>query len=73
MSEYRRSIPLDTEREYWTVRMGPIPNKPRWHQELYASQSYPFPTREAADRFAENHQRIYPGQEIEVLPPEGSM
>lgn len=52
MNEFRRDIPLSTESQYWFVEMGPIPNMPDWHTELYAYQAYPFPSLEAARRFA---------------------
>lgn len=65
--EYRKGIALSTEVEYWHVRMGPVPDMPEWHQKLYSFQSYPFPTKEAADRFAETHRMEHPGRIIEVV------
>ncbi len=55
MNEYRKDIPLSTETEYTWVHLGPIPDMPAWHTELYAHQAYPFPTEAAAFRFANSH------------------
>jgi hypothetical protein len=51
------------------VVMGRIPNTPGWHQKMYENNSYPFPTRAAADLFADNHRRMYPGRDIVVREP----
>lgn len=64
--KYRKTIDLDPDERYSFVDMGPIPDKPRWHQELYARQSYAFPTPEAAERFAEYHQKQEPDREISI-------
>lgn len=50
----------------WIVKMGPIPNKPAWHQQIYANSSYAFPTKAAAERFARAHLERDPGREISV-------
>lgn len=57
--------------EYWHVDMGPIPDKPEWHRQMYASQSYPFPTVEAATGFAQAHKEKYPGREVLIRFPDG--
>lgn len=64
--EYRKKIDLPTGSDYWFVHMGPIPNKPEWHQMLYANNIYAFPTEFAANRFADNHRAEYPGRSIKV-------
>ncbi|BBC53782.1 hypothetical protein PBI_JF4_67 [Mycobacterium phage JF4] len=60
-----------TETEYWRVQMGPIPDRPRWHQALYAKQSYSFPSVEAATRFAKAHKEKDPGRDIVIEYPDG--
>jgi hypothetical protein len=67
MEPYRKKVDLPSGSDYWFVHMGPIPNRPKWHQELYAKQSYPFPTLEAATLFAETHMRRDPGRRIEIV------
>ncbi|QBI99097.1 hypothetical protein SEA_SHAM4_71 [Mycobacterium phage Sham4] len=71
MKEYRKSPALDSSSEYSFVEMGPIPDRPRWHRELYAHQTYPFPTMEAAFRFAEAHKHKEPDRCIAVISPDG--
>ena len=73
MNEYRKSIPLSTETQYWFVQMGPVPNKPDWHTELYTSQSYPFPTPEAASLFASVHKRKDPLRDVGIRHPDGAI
>lgn len=70
MNEFRRDVPLDHTTPYWFVEMGPIPDKPDWHQELYRFQSYPFPTVQAAIRFADSHRE--PGRQISIRTQEGT-
>lgn len=72
MNEYRKSIPLDASTDYWFVEMGAIPDKPKWHQELYAFQSYPFPSEAAAASFAAVHLDIEPARQIAIRYPDGS-
>lgn len=69
MNEYRREIVLNTETPYYFVVMGHIPNTPGWHQQMYKNNSYAFPTRQAADLFADNHRRMYPGRVINIREP----
>lgn len=64
--EYRKMVELPTGSDYWFVEMGTIPDMPPWHQELYEFSSYAFPTKAAANLFAANHRRVYPGREIKV-------
>lgn len=72
MNEFRRDVPLDHTTPYWFVEMGPIPDKPDWHQELYRFQSYPFPTVGAAIRFATRHRELDPDRDIAIRTPEGT-
>ncbi|AVP41918.1 hypothetical protein SEA_JSQUARED_76 [Mycobacterium phage Jsquared] len=64
--EYRKTLDLDPDSTYTYVEMGPVPDKPKWHQELYASQKYPFPTPEAARLFAQSEAVRHPGREIVI-------
>lgn len=72
MNEFRRTIELSHTTPYWFVEMGPSPDKPLWHQELYRFQSYPFPSEAAAQRFATTHRELYPGRTIAIRYPEGT-
>ena len=63
MEPYRKKVDLPTGSDYWFVHMGPVPNTPDWHQELYAAQSYAFPNEASAELFATNH-RVYGRQVI---------
>lgn len=49
---------------YHNVRMGRI-------NQFTGPNTYPFPTRKAAVRFATNHAQLYPGVVIIVRDPEG--
>lgn len=71
MREFRRDVPLAHGTEYWFVEMGPIPGKPDWHTQLYASQAYPFPSPVAAKLFAANHRKMYADREIAIRFPDG--
>ena len=73
MNEYRKTIPLSTETQYWFVEMGPIPNKPEWHMQMYAKSSYAFPSEVAAHRFANAHSAEHPGRSVKVIYPEGGV
>lgn len=65
--EYRKKIDLDKEREYWFVQMGE-------YDRLNGPAAYPFPTEEAARKFAVNHKRMSLGQrEIFIQFPNGTM
>ena len=66
MEPYRKRVDLPTDSDYWFVELGPVPDMPAWHQEMYSFSSYAFPTKVAANLFASNHQRMYPGREIKV-------
>ena len=48
---------------YFWVTLGPIPDMPAWHQQSKPN-SYPFPTMQAAERFAANHAQ--PGRTITI-------
>jgi hypothetical protein len=65
---YRKELTLCTEAVYTWVRLGPIPDSPDWHIQSEATQ-YPFPTDEAAQRFARNH--VMDGRDITVVYPDG--
>lgn len=70
MAEFRRGLTLDTEREWWRVRMGPIAGLPAWHEQSKAS-AYPFPTVEAATRFAQTHSALDPQRDVAIVYPDG--
>lgn len=71
MTEYRRNIKVSSESEYWFVSMGPIPGKPDCYQRLYARQSYPFPSLDAATKFAQAHAERDPSRSITIDYPDG--
>lgn len=73
MNEYRREIAHDNETVYAWVDMGPIPNMPAWHQALYAHGSYPFPTDEAAHKFATTEAGAAPGRPVKVRKKDGEI
>jgi hypothetical protein len=66
MEPYRKKVDLPSGKDYWFVHMGPVPNKPDWHQAMYRHQAYPFPTKAAAELFAQTHQERYPGRDITI-------
>ena len=66
MEPYRKMVDLPSGSDYWFVEMGPVPDMPEWHQELYGFNSYAFPTKAAANLFAANHQSLHPGREIKI-------
>lgn len=57
--------------QYWFVEMGPIPDKPDWHQKMYEFQSYPFPRYEAARRFAFGARERDWKRDIGIRHPDG--
>ncbi|ASJ79582.1 hypothetical protein SEA_GEMMA_71 [Mycobacterium phage Gemma] len=59
-----------TETEYWNVHMGPKPGLPAWHVLTQPSRT-PFPTLEAATRFAKAHKQIDPTRDIVIEYPDG--
>jgi len=79
VNEYRKTIPLSTETQYWFVEMGPIPGVPEWHSPrvLHSARdyriSYPFPTEVAAHRFANAATAEHPGRSVKVIYPEGGV
>lgn len=68
--EYRKTLTICPETDYWNVQMGPIPNLPAWHEQSQGS-SYAFPTVEAATRFAKTHQGLEPERQILIVFPDG--
>ncbi|AHJ88724.1 hypothetical protein PBI_RHYNO_66 [Mycobacterium phage RhynO] len=62
--EYRKSITHSTETDYWHVDMGP-------RDHLNGPGSYPFPTVEAATRFAQSHKARDPHRDIVIRYPDG--
>lgn len=71
MQEFRRDIPHRADADYWFVEMGHIPGMPGWHQKLYASSSYPFPSLEAARRFAMGVRERDWKREVHIRYPDG--
>lgn len=67
MQEFRREIPL--EGRYWFVDMEFPPYEPAWHWKLYQHSSYPFPSLEAAQRFAAGEQERWPQRKISIRTP----
>lgn len=66
---YRRELELDPEASYTYVELGPRPTLHAWHT-LSEPTRYPFPTEQAAFRFAENHRE--PGRRVRVITPDGN-
>ena len=64
MSGYRKSLDLDPEAEYTFVVMGQ-------RDRLNGPASYPFPTPDAAQRFAFNHKQRDPHRDVKVVYPDG--
>ena len=62
---------MEYRRTDWTVHMGPLPDRPRWHQELYAHQAYQFPALDAALRFAKRQHDLAPERYIVIEYPDG--
>ena len=65
MQEYRKTLTHSPDTNYWWVELGPIEGYPDWHVQSQPT-SYPFPTLAAANLFAANHRRVWPGREVEV-------
>jgi len=72
MKEFRRDVPLSHDTKYWFVEMGPIPGMPAWHADIYQSSSYPFPSEEAARRFAMDVRERDWKREAWIRYPDGS-
>lgn len=72
MQEYRKRITHNPDAHYWFVEMGPIPGMPGWHTKLYESNSYPFPSEEAAKRFAMGVRERDWKREAWIRYPDGS-
>lgn len=70
MQEYRRDIELDRDKDYHWVRLGPIPDLPGWHLQSQETQ-YPFPTENAAFRFAEGAKAAEPRRRVMVVTADG--
>lgn len=65
LAEYRKTIELDPDTKYHWVQLGPIPGLPDWHVQSQPSR-WPFPTPEAAMRFAKAHKERDPLREVAV-------
>ncbi|AHG23857.1 hypothetical protein CH25_gp29 [Mycobacterium phage EagleEye] len=65
MKEYRKSVDLDPDLDYTYVELGPVDGRPAWHPQAHPSR-WPFPTPEAAQRFADGVRAEYPGREVVV-------
>ncbi|AAC18510.1 hypothetical protein SEA_LAKES_75 [Mycobacterium phage Lakes] len=70
MKEYRKTLDLSTGTSYTYVELGPIPDMPKWHQSAQPSR-WPFPTPEAAFRFARAHSEERPDREVIIAYPDG--
>ena len=68
-----KQIKMDELGEYWFVEMGPIPEEPQWHQDLYDFQSYPFPSVRAARLFAKCAKHRDAGRDIAIRHPDGTI
>ena len=69
--EYRKRIEVNHETDYWWVEMGEL-------NRLNGGASYPFPTVEAARKFAESHKNIAKAihgvdREVQVRHPSGEI
>jgi len=69
--EYRRGVDYSPEATHWFVKLGPIPDTPEWHRDIYRFSSYPFPSEEAARRFAEGEIGRNPGRDVAIRFPDG--
>jgi hypothetical protein len=67
MQSYRRKLDIE-QGTMFAVEMGPIMFEGRVHTVACA---YPFPKKEAALLFAENHKKAYLEREIVVRSPQG--
>ncbi|ASZ75237.1 hypothetical protein PBI_MISSWHITE_71 [Mycobacterium phage MissWhite] len=70
MKTHKKTLDLSSESEYTFVEMGPIPDLPPWHQQSHPSR-FPFPTPEAAQRFAQAAAVRHPGREVVIAYPDG--
>ncbi|ATN92201.1 hypothetical protein SEA_TIPSYTHETREX_72 [Mycobacterium phage TipsytheTRex] len=68
--EYRKTLDLNPETSYTYVEMGPIPDMPSWHIQAQPSR-FPFPTPEAALRFAQAAAVRDPGRDVVIAYPDG--
>lgn len=57
--EYRKTIPASIDPEHVWVELGPIDHN--------RTIKYPFPTREAAEKFAANERKRHPHREVRVV------
>ena len=69
MNEYRKAVELDGDQEYWFVSMGPIPRLKNW--AFNTPVNYPFPSVEAATRFAQMHKGLNPDRVVTIDYPDG--
>ena len=65
MPEYRKSISLDPNTEYWFVELGVLSAR-------HGGAAYPFPSYEAARTFAFTHKRRDIDRDVSVIYPDGS-
>ncbi|AGR46487.1 hypothetical protein ODIN_73 [Mycobacterium phage Odin] len=65
MKEYRKTLELSADTNYTFVELGPVAGMPRWHEQSQPSR-WPFPSPEAAERFAAANRAQYPGREVVV-------
>lgn len=69
--EYRKSIPLDANTDYWFVELGEL-------TRFNGSFSYAFPSLEAAQTFAESHKYVAKSlhgvdRDVSIKYPNGSV
>lgn len=65
MQEYRKRIEVSTETDYWWVELGVL-------SAMHGGASYPFPTYEAARKFAIVAKRRDIDRSVSVIYPDGS-
>jgi hypothetical protein len=65
MDKYRKNVELDRDKDYWYVELGVL-------SHAHGGASYPFPTYEAARRFALFHKNRDIHRSVSVIYPDGS-
>ncbi|QBJ00256.1 hypothetical protein SEA_PHARAOH_68 [Mycobacterium phage Pharaoh] len=72
MNEYRKDLDHGPTDQYYNVALGPLPEKPHWHPLAQPSRT-PFPTEEAALRFANARREERPDRAVSVVYPGGGV
>lgn len=65
MKEYRKRIEIDRDKDYYWVELGVL-------SQAHGGASYPFPTYEAARKFALFHKHRDIHRSVSVVYPDGS-